>query len=64
MRMSSVTYIIILGEAEEFADLGCTLRTETLWVNDIGDTGDIVLSLLDDGECENRKIHSDDATTN
>jgi len=56
--------IIILGKAKELADLGSTLGTKTLWVNDIGDTGDIIVSLLDDGESQNGKIHSDDATTN
>jgi len=56
--------IIILGETEELSDLGSALRTQTLWVNDIGDTGDIVISLLDDGESKNGKIHSNNATTN
>jgi len=55
--------IIILGETEELSDLCSALWTQTLGVNDVGDTGDIVLSLLDDGEGQDGKIHSDDAAT-
>jgi len=55
--------IVFLGETEETADLGGTLGTETLGVDDIGDTGNIVVALLDDGESENREIHSDNAAT-
>lgn len=57
------TYIIFLGEAEELADLRGTLGTETLGVDGIGDTWDVVLSLLDDGEGKDREIHGDDAST-
>jgi len=56
--------IIILGETEELSNLRSTLGTKTLWVNDVGDTRDIVVSLLNDGESKNGKIHSNDATTN
>jgi len=56
--------IVILGETEELADLRGTLGTKTLGVNDIGDTWDITIALLDDGESENREIHSNDAATN
>jgi len=55
--------IIILGETEELSDLCSALWTQTLGVNDVGDTGDIILSLLDDGEGQDGKIHSDDAAT-
>ena len=57
------TYIVFLGEAKELADLGSALGTETLWVDDIGDTGDVIVALLDDGEREDGKIHCDDAAT-
>ncbi len=57
------TYIVFLGEAKELADLGGALGTETLWVDDISDTGDIIFALLDDGECEDGEIHCDDTAT-
>lgn len=57
------TYIVILGEAEELADLRGALRTETLGVHNVGDTWDVILALLDDGESEHREIHRNDAAT-
>jgi len=56
--------IIILAEAEELADLRSSLGTETLWCNGVCDTWDIGVTLLDDAEGEDGKIHGDDATTN
>jgi hypothetical protein len=57
------TYIILLGEAKELADLGGALWSETLWSNNVGKTWDIGLTLLDDGEGKDREIHGNDATT-
>jgi hypothetical protein len=57
------TYIVILAEAEEAADLGGTLGTETLGVDDVGKAGQLVLALLDDGESKDRQVHADDAAT-
>lgn len=57
------TYIVLLAEAEESADLGGSLGTEALGVNDVGQAGDVGLALLDDGEGENGEVHADDATT-
>lgn len=58
------TYIIILGEAEELADLGCALGAETLGVDGVGDAGDLVVALLDDAESQDGQIHGDDAAAN
>ena len=55
------TYIVLLAEAEESADLGGSLGTEALGVDDVGDTGDVGLALLDDGEGEDGEIGADDA---
>lgn len=55
------TYIIILGETEELSDLGGALGTQSLRVNNVGDAGDVVVALLDDGEGENRQVHGNDA---
>lgn len=58
------TYIVILGETEELSDLRCALGTKTLWVDNIGQTGDFAVTLLDDAESEDGEIHCDDAATN
>lgn len=55
------THIIFLAETEEAADLGCALGAEALGVNLIGEAGDVVVTLLDDGESEDRQVHGDDA---
>jgi len=55
--------IIFLGETEELADLRGALGTKTLGVDDIGDTGDITIALLDDGKSKDGQIHRDDAAT-
>jgi hypothetical protein len=57
------TYIIILGEAEEPADLGGTLGAEALWVDDVGEAGDVALALLDDAKGQHGQVHGDDAAT-
>ena len=55
------TYIVFLGEAEEFPDLGGTLRTQALGVDDVGKVGNVLLALLDDGEGKDGQVHADDA---
>ena len=57
------TYIIILGETEELSDLGGALGTQSLGVNNVGDAGDVVFALLDDGESQNGQVHSNNAAT-
>jgi len=56
--------IIFLAETEEAAELGSTLGAEALGVDGVGDTGDVIVALLDDAESENREIHGNDAATN
>lgn len=55
------TYIVILGEAEEPADLGGALGAEALGVDDVGEAGDLVVALLDDGEGDDGHVVADDA---
>ena len=55
------TYIVFLGEAEELSDLGGALGTQALGVNDIGQAGDLLLALLDNGQSKDGQIHADDA---
>jgi hypothetical protein len=57
------TYIVILGEAEELADLGGALGAQALGVDNIGQAGDVLLALLDDGEGEDGEVLADDAAT-
>lgn len=59
----TVTHIVILAEAEEAADLGGTLGSEALGVDDVGQAGDVVIALLDNGESEDGQVHADDAAT-
>lgn len=54
--------IIILGEAEELADLGGALRTKTLGGDNVGEAWELSLTLLDDGESEDGQVHGDNAT--
>ena len=56
------TYIVILAEAEELADLGGALGPEALGVDDVGEAGDVLLASLDDGEGEDGEVLADDAT--
>lgn len=59
----SKTYIVLLGEAKELADLGGALGAEALGVDDVGKAGDVLLALLDDGHSKDGQIHADDAAT-
>lgn len=59
--MQGETYIVILGEVEELADLGGALGAETLGLDDVGQAGDVGLALLDDAEGQDGQVHADDA---
>lgn len=57
------THIVFLAETEELADLRGALGTKTLGVDGVGETGQLSLALLDDGESEDSKVGGDDAAT-
>ena len=57
-------HIILLVQVEEFANLGRTLRPETLGEDVVGEPRDLVIALLDDNEGEDGDIGADDAATN
>lgn len=63
MWWTAVTHIVILAEGEEAADLGGALGSETLGVDDVGQAGDVGITLLDDSEGEDGQVHADDAAT-
>jgi len=56
--------IILLGQTKEFSDLSGSLGTKSLWVDNVGETWDILLALLDDGQSKDREILSNNAATN
>ena len=58
------THIVFLAETEEPADLGGTLGSETLGVDNVGQTGDLLLTLLDNSKGEDRQVHGDNAAAN
>jgi hypothetical protein len=53
-KYGSLPDIIFLIKTEEFSDFGSTLRTKSLWLNDISQSWDIAFALLDNRECEDR----------
>lgn len=55
--------IVLLGQTKESSDLGGALGTQSLGVDNIGQTRDIALALLDDGQSQNRQILSNNAAT-
>ena len=62
-NLLSFTHIVILAETEELADLGGTLGTQSARLALIGQTRDIRLTLLDNGESENGQVIGDNAAT-
>jgi hypothetical protein len=41
-----LAYVVLLGEVEELANLGCTLRTKALGQDIVGEARKLVVSLL------------------
>jgi hypothetical protein len=52
--------VVLLVEAEEAADLGGTLGAETLGNNGVGQTGELALTLLNNGQSENGQVQTGD----
>jgi hypothetical protein len=55
--------IIILGQVEELADVTSTLGSEALRNGGVSETGNVLLTLLDDGDREDRHVGANDAST-
>lgn len=55
--------IVLLCQTKELANLARTLGTESFGVSDVGETGEVFITLLDDDDGENGEIGTDDATT-
>ena len=56
--------VILLGEVKEAADLGRTLGAEALGEDGVGQSGDLVLALLDDNDGKDSNVGTDDAAAN
>jgi len=54
--------VVLLVETEEATDLGGTLGAETLGDNGVGETGELTLALLDDGQSKDGKVQTGDGT--
>jgi len=54
------TNIILLAQTKESSDLGGTLGAETLGLDDVRETRNLALALLDDGQSQNGQVLSDD----
>jgi hypothetical protein len=54
--------IVILGQVKHLPDLRCTLRATLARLFFVSKTGEIVLTLLDNDQIEDRKVGGDDAT--
>lgn len=55
--------VVVLGQVEEFSDLVGSLGSESARLDLVGETGDVLSSLLNNNKVENRKIGTNDATT-
>lgn len=58
-------HVVLLGETEELADVGSSLGTETAGNSGgfIGQTGDVLLTLLHNHQVQHANIGTDDAAT-
>jgi len=60
---NKLAHVVLLGQIEKFANLARSLGTETFRVRDVGDSGDFLVTLLDDDDREDREIGADDAAS-
>lgn len=56
--------IVLLGQVEEFPDLGSTLGTQSVGEGNVGEAGNVLVSGFGDGNSEDSNVVSDDASTN
>ncbi len=56
-----LTDVVVFVQVEELADLGGSLRAQTPWDGGVGQTGDLLLALLDDDQGEDGQVAVDDA---
>jgi hypothetical protein len=56
--------VILLGQIEQFSDMGGSLGSQTTGNADVGQSSDFLLSLLHHGERQSTQVSVDDAPTN
>jgi len=59
-----VSWIVVLGEAEQFADLGGPLGSEPIVDGGVREARDLLLALLQNDQVEDGDIRSDFAASN
>ena len=62
--MYCIPNIILLAKTKESSDLGGSLGTQSLRHNNVGETWDVLLTLLDNGQSKDRQILANNATAN
>merc|ERR1740129_1383025 len=56
-------HVVLLGEVEQFPDLGGSLGPEAARDGVVGESGDLLVPLLDDGHAEHSEVAVHDAAT-
>ena len=60
----SIPNIVLLGQTKESSDLGGSLGTKSLWIDNIGKARNILLALLDDRQSKDRQILTNNTAAN
>ena len=63
LSLSNLPDIILLSQAKESSDLGGSLGTKSLWIDNVGEPWNVLLALLDNGQSKNRQILTNDASS-
>lgn len=58
-----VSDVVLLGQTEELSDVVSSLRTQSLWGGDIGQTLDVSVTLLDNSQSNDGQVLRDDASS-
>lgn len=58
-----VSDVILLGQTEELSDVVSSLRTQSLWNGDIGQTLNASITLLDNSQGNDRQVLGDDTAS-
>ena len=61
---NELSHVVLLRQVEQLSDLVGSLGTQSARLDLVGQTGDVLGSLLDDDQVHNRQIGANDATTN
>lgn len=59
-----VSNVVLLGQTEELSDVVSSLRAQSLWGGDIGQTLNLSITLLDNSQSNDRQVLRDDTSSN